>query len=100
FPEPAYVAWLDRNGSHPECGFFMLRASHPYHRNFMQAYRNLYTSGDVFKLRETHDSYVFQHLVTTKAANRKIPPPHSLSGEARRTSHVLANSQIGSRLDH
>jgi hypothetical protein len=27
FPEPAYLAWLDRANSHPECGFVMFRAS-------------------------------------------------------------------------
>ena len=100
FPEPAYIAWLDRHNCHPECGFLLFRAAHPYHANFMQAFRNLYTSDEVFRLRETHDSYVLQHLVQAKVANGKIPPPKSLSGQAYRTSHVLINSPIGMALDH
>lgn len=100
FPEPAYVAWLDRMSSHPECGFVMFRASHPYHALFMARFRDMYTSGDIFKLPETHDSYVLQHLVTVKVANRKIPPPASLSGEARRTSHPAINGPLGAKIDH
>lgn len=100
FPEPAYIAWLDRLNTHPECGLVMFRASHPYHGNFMQAFRNLYTSGDLFRLAETHDSFALQHLVRAKVGNGKIPPPASLSGEARRTSHVLINSRIGEAMDH
>lgn len=100
FPEPAYIAWLDRYHSHPECGLVMFRAAHPYHANFMQAFRNLYTSGEVFRLRETHDSYVLQHLVTAKVADRKIPPPASLSGAAVRTSHPFVNGPLGIAMDH
>jgi hypothetical protein len=100
FPEPAYIAWLDRERSHPECGFVMYRCSHPYHATFMERFRSIYTSGNVLKLAETHDSYVLQHLVTVKVANRKIPPPASLSGAARRTSHPFVNGPIGEVADH
>jgi hypothetical protein len=100
FPEPAYIAWLDRVHSHPECGFVMFRASHPYHASFMARFRSMYTDGDIFRLPETHDSYVLQHLVGVKVVNRKIPPPVSLSGDARRTSHPFVNGPIGARCDH
>lgn len=100
FPEPAYIAWLDRLNSHPECGFVMFRCSHPYHRNFMQSFRNLYTSGELFKLRETHDSFALQWLVGTKQASGKIPAPASLSGAARRTSHPAINGPLGACIDH
>jgi hypothetical protein len=100
FPEPAYIAWLDRINSHPECGFVMFRCSHQYHRNFMQAFRNLYTSGELFKLRETHDSFVLQWLVNTKHSYGKIPAPASLSGSARYTSHPAVNGPLGAKIDH
>lgn len=99
-PESAYLAWLDRNNSHPECGFVMFRASHPYHQNFMEAFRNLYTSGELFRLRETHDSYALQHVVTAKVMNRKISPPASLSGAARATSHPFVNGPLSVCFDH
>jgi hypothetical protein len=100
FPEPSYVAWLDRQNSHPECGFVMFRCSHEYHIPFMERFRDIYTSGDLFKLAETHDSFVLQHLVTAKAMSRHIPPPVSLSGAARRTSHPAINGPLGARIDH
>lgn len=99
FPEPAYVAWLDRLNSHPECGFVMFRCSHEYHRNFMESFRNLYTTGDLFKLRETHDSFALQHMVNAKVINRKIPAPASLSGD-NRWHHPFVNGPLGARLDH
>lgn len=100
FPGPAYLAWLDRNYTHPECGFVMFRCGHPYHRTFMDRFRDLYINGEVFSLRETHDSYVLQHLALAKRANGKIEAPVSLSGWARRTAHPFANGPLGSRLDH
>lgn len=100
FPEPAYIAWLDRQNTHPECGFVMFRASHPYHAAFMDRFRALYTSGRVFDLPETHDSFVLQHLVTAKVATGHIPAPASLSGEALRTSHPAVNGPLGACIDH
>lgn len=99
FPEPAYIAWLDRLNSHPECGFVMYRCDHPYHASFMQSFRNLYTSGELFKLRETHDSFALQHLVTGKVVNRKIPPPVSLSGD-KNWHHPFVNGPLGEKIDH
>lgn len=100
FPAPSYIAWLDRRSTHPECGMVMYRCSHTYHHSFMASFRRLYESDEVFKMRETHDSYVLQQLVLTKAAGRKIEAPVSLSGAAVGTSHVFVNSEIGSRMDH
>ncbi len=99
FPKPAYLAWLDRFNSHPECGFVMYRAGHPYHRNFMESYRNLYTSGELFKLDETNDCTALRHVVIAKMLNNKIPAPVSLSGD-RNWHHPFVNGPLGERLDH
>jgi hypothetical protein len=100
FPNYAYLAWLDRANAHPECGFMMFRCSHSYHRQFMEALRNLYTTGELFKLREHHDSFALQHLVGAKVAKGKIPPPASLSGDGKRTSHPAINGPLGAIIDH
>lgn len=99
FPEPAYLAWLDRVSSHPECGFVMYRCSHPYHLPFMEAYRDLYTSGNLFKLPETNDCSALAHIVGIKVANRHIPNPVSLSGD-KRWHHPFVNGPLGQCLDH
>lgn len=98
-PDWAYLGWLDRDNNHPECGFVMYRCSHPYHRNFMQAFRNLYTGGDIFHLQETHDSFALQHLVNVKVMRQKIPLPVSLSGDPG-WHHPFVNGPLGAKLDH
>lgn len=100
FPAPSYIAWLDRQNSHPECGWVMYRCDHGYHHAFMEALENVYTSGDVFKYRETHDSFVLQQFVGSKVLRRKIEPAVSLSGAGYRTSHVFINGPIGAVADH
>jgi len=99
FPEPAYLAWLDRYNSHPECGFVMYRASHPYHRHFMESYRALYLSGDLFRLEQTNDCAALQHVVLAKVLRCKIPVPVSLSGD-KGWHHPFVNGPLGERLDH
>lgn len=98
-PWPAYIAWLDRLHSHPECGFVMYRAEHLYHRNFMESYRNLYTSGTIFRLRQTNDCAALEHLVNVKVSYGKIPVPVSLSGD-KSWHHPFVNGPLGERLDH
>lgn len=99
FPAHHYIAWLDRTNTHPECGFVMYRASHHFHRKFMEAFRNLYVSGELFKLREWHDSFALWHLVQTKMAKGKLPLPVSLSGD-KRWHHPFVNGPLGACLDH
>lgn len=98
-PPSAYMAWLDRRGSHPECGFLMFRCDHNYHSRFMEAFMNLYTTGNLFHLRETHDSFALQWLVQAKMLHGKIPQPASLSGDAN-WHHPFVNGPLGARLDH
>lgn len=99
FPGPAYLAWLDRVNNHPECGFVMFRCTHPAHRWFMDAFARLYISREVFRLQETHDSCVLQHLVQTAVGQRRIEWPVSLSGDPR-WHHPFVNGPLGACMDH
>lgn len=99
FPEPAYIAWLDRHNTHPECGFLMFRTSHPYHVNFVESFRALYVSGRLFKLSETHDSYALWYMVQAKVMSGKLPTPVSLSGD-KRWHHPFVNGPLGACIDH
>lgn len=100
FPARAYIAWLERRGSHPETGFVMFRASHPYHRLFLESLRNLYTSGDLFKIGETHDAAAIWHTAMAKSSVGKIPQPHNLSGDATNWHHPFVSGPLGACLDH
>lgn len=97
-----YMAWLDRIGWYPECGFVMFAETHPAHADFMNRMRWIYESDNVFALSETHDSFVFQHMVKIAVTAGKFSQPFSLSGkEGRRAgSHPFVHSRLGERLDH
>lgn len=91
-----YIAWLDRVGNYPECGFYVLNLKHPEHRAAMLMWRSWYTGGDLFKLPEWHDSFVLQQLVEALGL-----PTKSLSGErAARTGHPFINGPLGAYMDH
>lgn len=100
FRRPSYIAWLNRANAHPECGVLMFRCEHPYHREFMETIRDIYTSGQIFKMAEHHDSYIMQQVVRVKVGKGLIPPPTSLSGDAVRTSHPAINGPWGAKIDH
>ena len=99
FPTGPYIAWLDRIQFHPECGFYMLRCTHPMHREVMTRLQRLYETDAVFDLAETHDSYVLQQLIL-EAEREGLITTHSLSGEGRQSGHPLINGPLGARLDH
>jgi hypothetical protein len=101
FPPGPYIAWLDRSSRflHPECGFYMLRCSHPAHLHLMTRFRELYETDAVLALAETDDSSVLQHLIV-KAERDGLATTHSLSGDAWDNGHPLINGPLGARLDH
>lgn len=95
FPEPAVVAWLDRERAYPECGFLMFRmpAARAIIRTIVKAYRN----GHIFHLPEWHDSYVIQHYVQKSSV-----PVASLSGPEGRKhlGHPWCSSRLAETMDH
>lgn len=100
FPPGPHIAWLDRkNHFYPECGFYMLRCSHPGHRELIKRWQQLYETDAVFALPQTHDSFVLQHLIL-EAEREGLITVHSLSGEAREYEHPVVNGPLGARLDH
>ena len=91
-----YIAWLDRKGKYPECGFFILNCQHPRHREFLTALRAAYVTGSLFKMAEWHDSFVIQQLVEGMGLKTR-----SLSGKAGfNTSHPFINGLLGAYMDH
>lgn len=99
-PTSSYLAWLDRERNYPECGFMIFRCDHSAHRQFMETLRHTYESDEVFKIKETHDSYVIQHLVMKGIKKGWMDTPYSLSGIHRNCHHPFIRSELGARLDH
>lgn len=96
-----YVAWLDRIGWYPECGFVIFREDHPNHRAFMQLFQDTYEHGSVFQMKETHDSFVLAELMTKACKRGWFRPPFGLSDKiGKRNSHPFVHSRLAERLDH
>jgi len=100
FPEPSYIAWLERQGGFPETGFVMFRAAHPAHGKFMAALRDLYVTGEVVRQKEWHDAFLIWELGKALVARGEIPPVANLSGHAWCTSHPAINGPLGAVWDH
>lgn len=95
-PVGHYMAWLDRKGTYPECGFMLFdTTARKLNMLFMKALLNTYESDAVFDIKETHDSYVIKHIVE----NLNIRP-RNLSAPNARSSHPWVDSDIGKYMDH
>lgn len=100
-PAGSYLAWLERSRpKYPECGFVLFDCAHEQHLNFMTRLRVLYESDAVFRLSETHDSFVINDLVRSCVGAGWLPAPVDLSGAARNSHHPFPASVLGERLDH
>jgi hypothetical protein len=90
--------YLKRTMKYPECGFMMFRLN-ARGREFIASIVREYTTDDLFKLPEWHDSYVIDQV---RAARERIGMLRcvSLSGNAERTHHPLINGPLGAKLDH
>lgn len=96
-----YVAWLDRIGWYPECGFVIFREDHPRHRSFMQLFQDTYANDSVFNMKETHDSFVLQELMRKAGKWGWFGLPFGLSDRiGKRSSHPFVYSRLAERLDH
>jgi hypothetical protein len=97
FPEQAAIAWLDRKTKSPETGFLMFRL--PMAQSLIGDLVAAYESLWIFRLPETHDSYVVQQIVEAGVIRGEITVA-SLSGDARAYGHPLVNGRLGECLDH
>lgn len=94
-PPPRYaLAYLDRGVKyHSECGFVSYDLTHPQTKPFIAEFERLYVSGEVFGLKEWHDSFVFDWLrKRTGIPCYKIP--HGGQG------HPFVHSLLGKYMDH
>lgn len=96
-----YMAWLHRANWYPECGFVVFNGAHAAHDWFMRRFRDIYESGEVFGLAETHDSFVLAELVKEAVRRGRFAQPVSLSGRTgERSTHPFVHSRLAERLDH
>lgn len=98
----AMACYLGRREKyHSECGWVAYNRRHPDLRAFMDRWRDLYVTGDLFNLREYHDSFVFDVLRKDFQAQRgtrfsNISP--ELPGKG--PGHPFIASRLGQYMDH
>jgi len=92
-PDAAALCCLDRGTYHSECGFVGYNLDHPQGLEFIRAFSALYSGGDVFRLQEWHDSWVFDWLRRELHTETKPITHHS-------RHHPFVNSVLGRYMDH
>lgn len=93
-PNDYHVAYLDRGqGYHSECGFVGYNLNYPSTREFLIKFASLYETGEVFSLKEWHDSWVFDWLRKNQQL-RCYAIPHS------NAAHPFVYSELGQYIDH
>lgn len=100
FPQPAFIAWLDRVKTYPECGFFMVNMDHGSTSSFIRGLREIYESGNVFALPQTHDSFVIEFIIARMMKAHLIEAPVSLSRSARSSSDPFSFCPLAERMQH
>lgn len=101
--DPAAMAcYLGRREKyHSECGWVAYNRRHPDLADFMDRWKNLYVTGDLFDLREYHDSFVFDVLRRDFQAQRSTKF-HNISPElpGKGPGHPFIASRLGLYMDH
>jgi len=81
----------------PECGWMMFNRNHPKFQELMEQWRWIYESDDIFKHKESHDSFIFGELVEDfKSMGVEM---RDLGG-SEQSGHVFINSVLGKYMDH
>ena len=98
----AMACYLGRREKyHSECGWVAYNRRHPDLRSFMDRWRDLYITGDLFNLREYHDSFVFDVLRKDFQTLRGTRF-HNISPElpGKGPGHPFIASRLGEYMDH
>jgi hypothetical protein len=90
----------DNEKIYPECGFVGYNLKHPDIQNFINDWEQLYTTDNVFKLLEWHDSAVFWHLSNWYQQYKKIKINDIGYSTGVKGHHVFINSKLGEYIDH
>ena len=91
---------LNDGGKYPECGFVGYNLRHPEIQKFAQEWEELYTSDNVFKLLEWHDSFVFWHLSKQYRKDKNVTVNDIGYWKGVKGHHVFINSELGLYIDH
>lgn len=101
-PQTAMACYLGRNlRYHSECGWVAYNMRHPDLQTFIDRWKDLYVSDQLFDLDEYHDSFVFDVLRKDFQATKRTFF-HNLSPQlpAKGPGHPFIASRLGLYMDH
>ena len=81
----------------PECGWMMFNRSHPKFAEFIEQWRWIYESDDIFEHQESHDSFIFGEMVEDYKA---VGVEFNDLGSDSASGHIFINSALGQYMDH
>ena len=81
----------------PECGWMMFNRNHPEFNNLIEQWRWIYESDDIFKHKESHDSFIFGELMEDF---KSIGVQMNDLGGPDQGGHIFINSVLGKYMDH
>ena len=102
------LCYLGRRGKFSECGLYSMNLQSAATRKFLNEFQRMYDHAEkgIFRLREWHDSFVFDQVRTTVPGLKQLNwSAHLTDIRPRRTSspgegHPLINCEWGAYLDH
>lgn len=91
------ICYLGRIKQHSECGFVSYNRMHPMMHQFWESLIDLYKNDSLFKIKEWHDSFLFDHV-------RKIYEDRGMKNlnltPKFMTGHPFINCMLGEYMDH
>jgi hypothetical protein len=92
------MTYLGRENNYSECGFLGFNIKNPSFYNYINRVIDIYTSGEIFSLREWHDSWIWDHV--RNEFEQKNILFKNISGRGYSHHHPFINSGLEKFFDH
>lgn len=97
FDEKYNISYLGRPGKYSECGFLAFNLKNQETKDFLNAWEELYTSGNFVNLPETHDSWTFDYIRKSWSNQDMF---NNLNSSATTNKNPFSQSRIGAYVIH
>jgi hypothetical protein len=96
-PQDKMISYMGRPGKFSECGWIGFNLDHPETINFIHEWEDLYLSGDFINLKETHDSFTFDHI---RIKWNRPELFFNINSQAKTNKNPFSQSLIGTNIVH